>query len=208
MASGFSSETAAWHARRFPWRSVLSALAVVLLAGCSVQPGTTAGGSPDASAGRSGARGSSAGEAVPHDLDMAVPSPPLPPTADDTSGAAALDVATRAVAAFARPGLDADTWWTELAPMLSPAAQAAYVGTDPAEIPVTGVSGEPHVVDDVSSPYLATVAVPTDSGVYAVLLSRTGAGAPWLIERLDPPATDPATLPRSPIDAPSTGPAA
>ena len=81
---------------------------------------------------------------------------------------------------------DAAAWWAQLEPMFSPQAAADYTGTDPAQVPAHQVSG-PAVLVEQSSAYLATVAVPTDVGAYQVLLSRAGAGEPWLVERLSPP---------------------
>ena len=83
---------------------------------------------------------------------------------------------------------DADSWWADLEPALSAQAAADYAGTDPAAVPARAVTGTAVLVDD-SSAYLASVEVPTDAGAYEVLLSRAGAGAPWLVERLTPPTT-------------------
>jgi hypothetical protein len=125
----------------------------------------------------------------PGDAHAALPAPPAPPTEDDASQQAALDAATAAVTAFARPALDPAQWWTELAPLLSPAAAVAYEGTDPQAVPASAVTGPARPTPSVSG-YLSTVLVPTDAGEYAVLLVREGDGSPWLVERFTP--VDPA----------------
>jgi hypothetical protein len=112
-----------------------------------------------------------------------LPTPLPPPTSDAESDSSAVAQATAAVTAFARPALDAETWWAELTPLLSPAALEAYAGTDPAEVPASEVTGEGWPGESASD-YLATVFVPTDAGEYAVLLVREGGGAPWLVERI------------------------
>lgn len=90
------------------------------------------------------------------------------------------------MAAFLRVDLDADSWLTGLSEHLSPTARAAYVGTDPLEVPARTLTG-PAVYEPSTSAYLATVVIPTDVGDYRLLLSREGQGAPWLTETLTPP---------------------
>ena len=153
--------------------SVLAALLAVLAA-CS----TDAAGSR-----RAGAVETMVSEVPGHLPGGSLPTPLPPPTHDAGSSDAALAQATAAVTAFARPGLDAQTWWAELAPLLSPAALEAYAGTDPAEVPASAVTG-PAWPGESASNYLATVFVPTTAGDYAVLLVREGGGAPWLVERI------------------------
>jgi hypothetical protein len=87
---------------------------------------------------------------------------------------------------FARPGLDQPTWWAELRPLFTPSGAVAYEGTNPARVPVRSVTGPGTLVDD-TSPYLARVQVPTNAGMYVVLLARSTSDAPWLVERLTPP---------------------
>jgi hypothetical protein len=145
----------------------------------------------------------------PGDVDADLPAPLPSPADDDTSRTTALDAATAALAAFARPALDPAQWWAELQPLLSPAAAVAYEGTDPAAVPASAVTGPPQATPAVSG-YLATVLVPTDAGDYAVLLVREGDGAPWLVERITPvESTDPpapgALTPPPDADVPATG---
>lgn len=87
---------------------------------------------------------------------------------------------------FARPSVDRDRWWSDLAPLLSPAAQSAYDGLDPAGIPVTEVSGPGMLVDEGGA-MVADIDVPTDVGTYRLLLTRDGIGRPWLVELIQPP---------------------
>ena len=161
-------------------------VAVLALAGCTGAAREPAARSaPDAAA------------SVAGDADAQLPPPPPHPTDDPGSQQSALDTATAAVTAFARPDVSAEQWWAELAPMLTPTAAEAYAGTDPAEVPARAVTG-PAVLGPSPTSYLATVVVPTDAGEYAVLLSREGAGAPWLVERITP------VEPTGPLD-PGTG---
>lgn len=90
------------------------------------------------------------------------------------------------MAAFARPTLGHDTWWAELEPQLSAQAQRDYAYVDPANVPATAVTGAASIVEE-SSAYLARVQVPTDAGLYVVVLSRLDGAAPWLTERITPP---------------------
>lgn len=114
------------------------------------------------------------------------------PSSDAASDEASLATATAAMVAFARPDLDEETWWSDLSPMLSPAAAEAYQATDPANVPASAVTCT-ATLNDSASPYLADVTVPTDVGRYNILLSREGQGEPWLVERISPPAPgDPA----------------
>ena len=105
---------------------------------------------------------------------------------DAAAGAGAVEAAGVALELFARPTLEYAAWWDALAPVLSAQARLDYAGTDPAQVPAGEVTGSPEVLE-ASSPLVVSVGVPTDVGVYTVVLSRTGAGQPWLVERLTPP---------------------
>jgi hypothetical protein len=108
------------------------------------------------------------------------------PVWDDASRAAAVAAATGAVAAFARPDLPYERWWAELAPALSVQAQMDYQYVDPINVPARAVTG-PAVLVDEASASVAGVQVPTDVGPYTLTLSRDGAEAGWLVERITPP---------------------
>lgn len=90
-----------------------------------------------------------------------------------------------ALTAFARPDLPQGQWWRDLARTLTPTARETYRYVAVENVPVRKVRGKGRIVDD-SSPYLVTVEFKTDAGRYTVLLSRTGQGAPWLAERIEP----------------------
>ncbi|HYN30350.1 MAG TPA: hypothetical protein VES95_10855 [Dermatophilaceae bacterium] len=115
------------------------------------------------------------------------PATPMPaPSWDGRSRAAAVTAAQEALRRFARPGLSPAQWQDGLRPVLSEAGRQWYQYVDPAQVPATQVRPGARLVD-VSSPYLAGVDVPTDVGVYRVLLSRLEAAAPWKVERFTPP---------------------
>ncbi|MGF1661008.1 MAG: hypothetical protein ACFCVG_00805 [Kineosporiaceae bacterium] len=130
---------------------------------------------------------------------------PAVPTwgAEDCTLAAAF--AASAMAAFTNSDIDPRTWWEELAAWLTPTAQVAYAGTDPSRVPASAVTGTP-ACSETASPYLASVEVPTDAGLYTVLLVRDGASTEWHVERLTPPNPT-AHLPATPATptAPDTG---
>lgn len=107
------------------------------------------------------------------------------PEAGGTSQASAIDAATAALEAFARPALDYDTWWSELLPHLTQQAGVAYEGTDPAEIPVHQVTGAGSVLEG-STEVSLIVQLPTDAGPYNITLTRAGVDAPWLADRIRP----------------------
>lgn len=109
------------------------------------------------------------------------------PTWDASSRAAAVARAAEIMTAFAQPTRPYEDWWADLAPLLSEQAQQDYSFVDPTNIPVSALTGAPVLVDE-SSAFLARVEVPTDVGVYELLLSRTDATAPWVGESITPPA--------------------
>lgn len=174
------------RARTVP--TALLGCAVLGLAACGSGAGTSPEGAPPSGAATQRqlqAPPDVVGGHTDEDLDLEAPLPV--PSWDEAARADALDTAERAMRAFARPGEDAATWWSELEPLLTHAAAVAYEGTDPANVPASAVTGAASLEDE-STPYLAPVSVATDAGVYVVLLVREGAGAPWLVERLTPPA--------------------
>lgn len=165
-------------------RSVLAAGVALAVGGCSGDQPAPA----DPPAATSGSIRAQEPPAVqgPSDQDEERPAAAPAPTWDEAARAGALAAATTAVTAFARPRADPQTWWADLAPLLTPAAAAAYAGTDPRNVPARSVTGDAVLVDDASA-YLVGVQVPTDVGACTVLLSREGQGSPWLVEQLVPP---------------------
>jgi hypothetical protein len=105
----------------------------------------------------------------------------LVPAWDDAARSSAIAAATTAIDLWARPGIDADTWWRDLSVTLSAAAREAYVGTDPTQVPVTDPGT--GTLTDTSSVWLATVGFTTDAGPWTVLLSRQP-DRHWLVERI------------------------
>ena len=111
--------------------------------------------------------------------------PPTIHTWDAAAGPAAAATAEAAMRLFARRDVPAAQWWTELAPLLSPAAAQPYRHTDPARVPATQITGTTKVLTS-SVPAVARVSVPTNAGVYLVILSRNETGG-WQVERFTPP---------------------
>ncbi|WP_242493917.1 hypothetical protein [Sanguibacter massiliensis] len=109
------------------------------------------------------------------------------PTWDIPSRTAVVEAARNALAAFARPTLEQETWWAELSPLLTPQAQLDYTYVDPANVPATAITG-PGTLTDETSAYVASVEVPTDVGTYTLVLTRADAESPWLASRITPPA--------------------
>lgn len=108
------------------------------------------------------------------------------PSWDSVSRAATLRAATRVMQAFARPRMPESLWWADLEPLLSPQAQLDYAGTDPTNVLASRITGPAHVAQ-VHSTRLVRVQVPTNAGMYTVVLSRRDGASPWLAERLSPP---------------------
>ena len=97
--------------------------------------------------------------------------------------AAREEAAARAVGfmtAFGRPTLPADRWLVGIQGLMAPEARDWFAYVDPANVPVTAVTG-PADVRDVGSAYLAEVLVPTDAGPYLVTLSRRTGTEPFLV---------------------------
>lgn len=105
--------------------------------------------------------------------------------ASEDSKASAIEVAERAVAAYARTDLSYDEWINGLYPYLSQTGAAAYEDTDPTRISVRQVTGAGAVLP-ASTEVALIVEVPTDSGPYNVALSRPSSDATWLADRIRP----------------------
>lgn len=104
----------------------------------------------------------------------------------DDDRLAAVDAATKAMTAFARPSLDRETWWAELSPLLTSQARADYAYLQPQVIPASSVIAIGTLTDDESA-YVAHVDVPTDAGTYTVVLTRQDGASSWLVARFTPP---------------------
>ncbi|KHL02721.1 hypothetical protein [Sinomonas humi] len=109
---------------------------------------------------------------------------PLSASWDKGAEQAAKDAAAKAMALFARPGVDQRTWITDLAPLLSPAYRTEAEYIDPAKVPVRKVLAGPALETSAGEPLTARAVFATDAGEWVVLLHRTGAGQPWLVEAI------------------------
>lgn len=115
------------------------------------------------------------------------PSPSSPPLrVDAASRAEATKAAAAAMTLFARQDVDAQTWWSELVPLLSAKAAQDYRYVDPANVPVTEMTGSVKLLPQETAS-VARVSIPTNAGVYLVVLSRTAAEPRWVVERFTPP---------------------
>lgn len=110
-------------------------------------------------------------------------------TWDQASKDEAMDVAENAMTDFARPAVEDKQWANDLARWLTPQATADYSAVDPANIPVSRVTGPATLSVDEANGFGVTAAVPTNAGTYTVQLLRTGKDAPWKVNRLTPPAS-------------------
>ncbi|MFF2842434.1 hypothetical protein [Paenarthrobacter sp. NPDC057981] len=163
----------------------LIAAATLLCAGCAPASNTTpapteATATPSAPVSLSADSGPQApGGTVPPTIGIAW---------DQASKDQAVDVAQKAMTDFARPTVGDQQWANDLARWLTPQATADYSAVDPANIPVSRVTGTATLIVDESNGYGVTAAVPTNVGTYTLQLLRTGKDAPWKVNRLTPPA--------------------
>ncbi len=163
----------------------LAAAAVVVtvaLTGCVPAPSTqpSDGALPTSSSSPTPPRQDD-GRELPSDEGTVIP---VPEAGTDTQ-AGAVTAAKKVVVTFGQPTLDAAGWLQQMTPLLSPTGYEAYTATDPAEIPVTRVTGTGRVLA-ASTDVSLIVEVPTDAGPYNVTLTRTDVSAPWLAERIRP----------------------
>ncbi|MFH5824286.1 hypothetical protein [Georgenia sp. AZ-5] len=154
-----------------------------LLAGCSptgppASPTATPAPSPSATA---------TGEAEPLEelAGQEQADAHVPPAWDAPARADAEARAAEFMRAFARPDLPAEEWLDGLRPLMAPEARDYYAAVDPRQVPASAVTG-PATAQETGSAYLATVVVGTDAGDYAVTLTRTADGEPWLVQRAEP----------------------
>jgi hypothetical protein len=168
-------------------RATLVGLIAMTLAGCSapIEPGPASVPAQDSSALTPSA------DPVP---GVAMPSPDPDPSVAPQDSAA--DVATDALihsivlardvmAKFCRPSVDEKTWINDLYPSLTGAAGEAYATVDPANVPCTAVTGEPHMVDGDAA-FTMVIEVPTDAGEYRLYVHRAETTDPFLVEEITP----------------------
>lgn len=103
------------------------------------------------------------------------------------SEAAAKEVAENAMRDFARPEVEETQWANDFARWLTPEATTAYSAVDPANVPVTEVTGPATLEIDETNGFGVVATVPTDIGDYRVQLLRQGQDEPWKVNRLYPP---------------------
>ncbi|ADX75194.1 hypothetical protein Asphe3_41290 (plasmid) [Pseudarthrobacter phenanthrenivorans Sphe3] len=106
---------------------------------------------------------------------------------DEASKTAALETAAKAMTLYARPTVTDKEWIQELGQLLTAQATADYQYVDPANIPVTRITGPGQLNIDEKNGFGCHVVFPTDAGDYNVQLLRTGAGKPWQVNRITPP---------------------
>lgn len=114
------------------------------------------------------------------------PATETPLTLDKRNKETAEQIASKAMALFARRNVSADQWLADLVPLMTPQAQQAYRYTDPQNVPPTKVTG-PAKLTPASKAQVARVSVPTDAGVYLVIVARTPDDPTWRVDRLMPP---------------------
>lgn len=98
------------------------------------------------------------------------------------AGTNAKAAAAETVKRWARPGMDYDTWWAELSPLLSASGRAAYAYTDPEVLPSLKVRSTTVLRDDG---YFARVKVVTTLGPIVVTLTKPSSRSGWLVNRFD-----------------------
>lgn len=108
------------------------------------------------------------------------------PTWDKASRVSVVTAAEKAMRTFARPDLDQKTWWAGVQPLLTQRASRDYAYVEPSVIPASKVTGK-GALELTDSAYVASVKVPTDAGVYTVMLNRDSGDAPWRVIRFTPP---------------------
>lgn len=168
-------------------KTILVAGALILLQGCTSTPNQEPASNPSTPAVASMATQIEVATdgAINEDTDETVSAEPVP-TWDKAAETAAITAGTAALAAFARPDLSQEQWWTQLRPHLTQEAAETYVYTDPINVPVSAVTGTATALES-SSAYLALVDVETDVGTYQVLMVRADGEAPWLAQEFAPP---------------------
>ncbi|WP_422933308.1 hypothetical protein [Sinomonas sp. P47F7] len=105
---------------------------------------------------------------------------------DTASKTAALDLATRGMTLYARPGVSAQAWIADLRPLLTPQAAHDYMDVDPSTIGITSFGAGELAVDETNG-FAAKARFGSAAGPYEVVLHRNGADQPWKIVRFNVP---------------------
>ncbi len=175
--------------RRLGGVLVVTACVATVLAGCSKDPAPPTSTSSSTSSVSVPTGLTPAPSDVPELRDDGSTGTPLPGSTlslDATSRTSALDRGQRVMALFARRDVSPDQWLNDLSPYLTVNAAQAYRYVDPRNVPPTRITGE-VMLTPASTPQLARVSVPTDAGVYLVIMSRTTDSPTWLADRIMPP---------------------
>ncbi|CAD6016017.1 hypothetical protein [Agreia sp. COWG] len=91
--------------------------------------------------------------------------------------------ATGFLKAFIRKDITWQDWENGYLAFLTPYSQTAYQGTAQRNVPGTKVTGSAALADSgTNTTTSAVVTIPTDVGVYQVMMLATGSGA-WLVQR-------------------------
>ncbi|UKA69022.1 hypothetical protein LFT44_21075 (plasmid) [Arthrobacter sp. FW306-05-C] len=109
-------------------------------------------------------------------------------TWDEASKTTALETATKAMTLYARPTVTDKQWIQEIGQLLTAQATADYQYVDPANIPVTRITGTGQLRIDENNGFGCQVVFPTDAGDYNVQLLRSAADKPWQVNRFTPPS--------------------
>jgi len=160
-----------------------SLLAGAALALCVLLAGCTGGDDTDPASADASAR-----TTEPEDIASALGAPPSPSTtvsgANETDPVAFGKAFWQAFYGNADRGYD--YWWSQLSPLLSPAAAAVHSYDNPGTFTVPTVTGE---ITEAPQPpetpgVTAEVYVPTDEGRYSLFLSRRSTTDPWRLTKI------------------------
>ncbi len=162
-------------------------IAAVVLAGCTgttgtPEPASTPGLSTSGSIFPDSSTFTPAPQGVIDEDSGETHGPRTVPSWDDRSHQSAIAAAQTVMLAYARPDLEFDEWWANLQPLLDQKATQDYAYMDPSRIVATTITGPPVITDETSA-YVAYVDVPTNAGVYGLILSRVDGDSPWLASR-------------------------
>lgn len=107
-------------------------------------------------------------------------------TWDAKSEQGAKDTALQAMTSFARPAVDARTWFSDLAPLLAADYKVDAQYIDPARVTVSTVKSGPVLNREQQNPLTATALFETNDGQWVVSIHRTGQTDPWLVTAIAP----------------------
>ncbi|GAA3250703.1 hypothetical protein ACFO1B_44080 [Dactylosporangium siamense] len=113
------------------------------------------------------------------------------PDTSTTANAAALDVISAFMTAWARPGLDQRRWHADVARYTSPTYADKLATVDPAGVPATQVTTAPAVRTATAGAVVADVG--TDAGPITVTCVRLNGR--WLVVNVEPPEPHPEATP-------------